>query len=151
MPVSTSISTREVSKRQVAFNTNKKKSTNFFESIDFLEDLEFEAGENITLNNLVYLSSDGLIYNSSYQNNPAIGIATKTVAVGERTNLLFSGDVIIDGLSHLPGTELFLTDGVLNFSDTLPTLATNNIIQKIGTVLNSSKILLRIENPFYLE
>lgn len=150
MSISTPIETRQISRSKLTFEIDKNSTTSDLTGIPDTSN-ESLAGEDITAYSLVYLDSAGLIRKADYTTNEAVALVIQDLLENDPVSLISEGNVSMPSHGFSIGERLFLSSGTPNFSTTVPTLTSGNILQNIGYVKNADTIYLDIDIPITFE
>lgn len=150
MSITTPIETRKISRSKLTFEFDNIQKSNVFNGLIETSTLPV-AGEDIAENSLVYLDSDGLIKKANYASFSAIGMVSEDLLEDDPVTIIFEGKVTITDHGFAIGEPLFLTTGSPNYSNTLPTLTSGDLIQRIGYAMDADTIYLNIEEEITME
>lgn len=106
------------------------------------------ANENISIG---AISIDSLGECIMAGSTPADAIAIKPASSGEITMAKASGTIEIPDALFTAGDTVFLTDSTPNLITEIPDTEAVSFVQKIGTALTQTQLLIEISPPQYIE
>jgi hypothetical protein len=111
----------------------------------------FECGEDILLNDAVYLSESNTIgraSSSTLSRMPCIGIATEEVPQGQVENIVTFGIITNSSWNWTPGETLFLSTSpgrIIKNNQVETTIGNLQFVQRIGFAISPTKIFVKPE------
>jgi len=145
------IATNKVTERMLSPHLRRrsktvKKTTIISAKVDLSNYDAYTAGEAITAGNAVHIAADGLAYKADNSNNkPANGFAVNDVIQNDTVYILTSRRITVSSASFTVGNKVFLSSGTINVTTTIPTLANNNILQRLDTAVSTDTAQIKIE------
>lgn len=106
--------------------------------------MKYEAGENISKYEVVYISGDEIVSKaaaSDINKLPAIGIAPQSFSSGQKDNIVVYGEISNSAWSWTAGDNLFLDTTSGQITNTAPTTA-NTFVHRIGIAISSDTIFI---------
>jgi hypothetical protein len=111
--------------------------------------LIFEVASLENINKNIAVNLKGLIADNRHINRVTTGLSVGSVIIGEALKIQGSGTIIDTSWSWTPDQDIFLNKNSLSHTPFTPGQRMK-FIQKIGKAIDSTKILISIENPIYI-